>query len=583
MLTVSRVTLAKGLNYYLKDNYYTKDGGIENSDWFGRGAKLVGLSGKIDSKNYSNLLAGKLPGGLEMRTLIKETKDRKSRAATDVTFSAPKSVSLKALLDHDDAMVEAHKKAVARALGVLEQRYITSRVGSNSERHLEYSGNMIACQFHHDTSRAMDPGLHTHNLIMNGTLTKSGWRSVFDDTFRNRSKDIGIIYQNELAREVLRLGYDIDRNSNGTFELKGYSRDQILHYLKRHSEIRGEIERQGYTTKKQERAAVLKTRSKKVYLLERNLLWSRHRAEGEKIGLDAPGAKGFDAEFEPRRPSDFVDAAIGHLSQANVAFTKEEVESAALTFSLGKFRESETHDAVLEKIGGELIRVQSKKMSFPTDEMEKTLERYEAEGYQNAMFSKLYEFKNAGLSAISDEVRLLCVRERDNGLLSPLVEDGVSGVLGSRYRLNMANVEATKLSRFGCVVDIMNEGITVRGICPNTTSLREFGYAAPGASSIDNYFEFLKKPVISQGSKPEIWVIDHVSKMKTTYLRQILERAETSNVRVLFLGGDERLRALLSFYHWKFEYGCDARRFEDRAVELFFASYSRGIHDKIGS
>lgn len=542
MLSVSRVTVSKGLEYYKRDNYYTKDGAISNSDWYGKGAEEAGLRGKIKEKPFDKLLFGSLPDGTSIRMKKATSDGLKERAGTDLTFSAPKSISLKAFLGEDLRLIQAHKEAVRAALDMVQSRYVATRVGGQADRRLEYTENMIIAQFHHDTSRAMDPQLHTHNILFNGTRAKEGWRSVYDDIFRNRSKDIGVIYQNELARRVLDLGYEITRSYNGTFELKGYSREEILHFSKRHLEI----EEQGAVSKKQERLAVLKTREAKEYELDR-LLWERHRRDGEKIGLSHPIANPERAlRLEPKSPSDFVELSISHLSRKNVAFSKEEIETLALSFSLGLYSSEEIHQATQAKIGSRLIRAQKKAIDPSIETLEHELGRFKTEGYQDAIYSKLAELKNASLRPVYDELSILALRERDNGSLEP-IRASSEGILSSRHLLHLAKVDKESLSRFGMVSRLQAEyeSAKIRGISGNGISLKEFSYSINALKSHDNYYEFLKKDYPSQSG--EIWIIDKVEKIRSSYLRQILEKAEREKARIVFLGGDERIKALAGF------------------------------------
>lgn len=556
MLSVSRVTVSKGLEYYKRDNYYTKDGAISNSDWYGKGADEAGLRGKIKEKPFDKLLFGFLPDGTSTRMKKARADALKERAGTDLTFSAPKSISLKAFLGKDHRLIEAHKEAVRAALDVVESRYVATRVGGQADRRLEYTENMIVAQFHHDTSRAMDPQLHTHNILFNGTRAEEGWRSVYDDIFRNRSKDIGVIYQNELARRVLDLGYDIIRNDNGTFELKGYSREDILHFSKRHLEI----EEQVAASKRQERLAVLKTREAKEYDLDRGLLWERHRRDGEKIGLSHPIANPEKAlRLEPKTAADFVELSISHLSRKNVAFSKEEIETLALSFSLGLYSTEEIHRSVDSKIGSRLIRAQKKALDPSIETLEQELGRFKTEGYQDAIYSKLAELKNASLRPVYDELSILAIRERDNGSLEPIRTSG-EGILSSRHLLHLAKVDKESLARFSMVSRLQAgyESSKIRGISGNGISLKEFSYSINGLKSHDNYYEFLKKDYPSQAG--EIWIIDKVEKIRSSYLRQILEKAEREKARVVFLGGDERIEALARFKPFG---ALDAKRMED--------------------
>ena len=116
----------------------------------------------------------------------------------------------------DKALIDAHREAVNFSLKILEEEYSQSRVrdSNQSQRIIEVTGNVAVAQFEHDVSRKTDPQLHTHCVVMN--LTKrsdDSWRSIYQDGFYYDSKKIGLIYQNELAKRVKSLGYEIKVNS----------------------------------------------------------------------------------------------------------------------------------------------------------------------------------------------------------------------------------------------------------------------------------------------------------------------------------------------------------------------------------
>ena len=105
---------AQGVGYFERDGYYAKDDGAhrEASAWAGRGAEALGLEGPVDPEAFRRVLEGEVPGG---RRLGRREPDGtvRHRPGQDVTLSAPKSVSVMALVGGDDRIVGAPDKAVA--------------------------------------------------------------------------------------------------------------------------------------------------------------------------------------------------------------------------------------------------------------------------------------------------------------------------------------------------------------------------------------------------------------------------------------------------------------------------------------
>ncbi len=109
---------SQGASYFAKDGYYARDDPAhkEASAWADRGVAELGLSGPVDSDTFKAILEGRVPDGPH---LGKRGKDGeiKHRLGRDVTMSAPKSVSLMAMVGGDERIVEAHDRAVRTTLG----------------------------------------------------------------------------------------------------------------------------------------------------------------------------------------------------------------------------------------------------------------------------------------------------------------------------------------------------------------------------------------------------------------------------------------------------------------------------------
>ena len=136
----------------------------------------------------------------------------KERAGLDCTFSAPKSVSILALVAGDKRLEEAHREAVLRTLAIIERDYAMTRATRQGEVQVVNTKNLVVGQFHHDTSRELDPHLHTHCVLLNMTEHNGRWYSLRNDDIHANKKLLGMIYQNELALQVNPLLLLEDRN-----------------------------------------------------------------------------------------------------------------------------------------------------------------------------------------------------------------------------------------------------------------------------------------------------------------------------------------------------------------------------------
>ena len=228
MLTAKNRSAHEAIDYYSQR--------LDNSclaRWYGKGAIVLGLLGEINSKEvFANICNGRTPDGS-----VKLGRNTK-RAAIDCTFSVPKSVSLSALVAGDERLLVAHRKAVEQTLSTIEKHHAQTRVRVGGARYCVNTGNLIVAQFDHWESRECDPHLHTHSLIMNLTQTELGrWYSLHNGEIYQNKKALGVLYHNHLKDEIQKLGYEIEARPHGGFEIKGYKKEDLMHFSKRRQQI----------------------------------------------------------------------------------------------------------------------------------------------------------------------------------------------------------------------------------------------------------------------------------------------------------------------------------------------------------
>jgi len=154
---ITRSNVGEVVHYYDDgvDDYYSKKG--EGASWQGRGAEALSLGGPAGTSRFHELLAGRVdPSAPVSRSSTRN--DRRNRIALDLTFSAPKSVSMQALIAGDPRIIAAHDLAVERALVLAEER-AQARHKVNGKSRVEETKNLVVPKFRHETSRARDPQL----------------------------------------------------------------------------------------------------------------------------------------------------------------------------------------------------------------------------------------------------------------------------------------------------------------------------------------------------------------------------------------------------------------------------------------
>src|SRR5690606_41660252 len=108
---------------------------------------------------------------------------------------APASVSMMAEVAGGRRVIGAHGEAVKTALAHVEQHMAATRVRHGGAVSREATGNLVIASFQHGTSRAQDPQLHTHNIIMNATMGEDGaWRSLEPRALYQLQEQVGGIY-----------------------------------------------------------------------------------------------------------------------------------------------------------------------------------------------------------------------------------------------------------------------------------------------------------------------------------------------------------------------------------------------------
>ncbi len=276
-------------------SYYKQDGAVAG-EWQGQLASNMGLSGAVRPEHFTRLTDGQHPETGEQMVKHRTAQDYKNpdgtttnavehRAGWDATFSAPKSVSLTALVGGDERVREAHNAAVTAAVAELE-RYTQARIGGNNPA--ETTGKFIAAKFEHDTARPVEgyaaPQLHTHVFIMNVTERADGTtRALQPQSMFDTQNYATAVYQSALTYKLRDLGYEIEAGKSGAPEIKGYSQDYLDASSPRSQQIKEHLAKTGYTGAEASQIAAHATRDKKVLLSPEQVL-EAHRTMAASFG-----------------------------------------------------------------------------------------------------------------------------------------------------------------------------------------------------------------------------------------------------------------------------------------------------------
>jgi conjugative relaxase-like TrwC/TraI family protein len=217
---------------HLAQNDYYAAGEIRPGQWIGAGAERLGLSGQVTREQFYALCENQHPQTGEQLTLRQNAKDDR-RVFFDFTCSPPKSVSVLAVTLDDRRLVEAHEDAAKVAFRELEI-FAATRVRKQGNQRDRTTGNLVAAAFVHDSSRELDPQLHTHFTVFNATFDEreQSWKALQAGAMYEAIRFATAVYRNELAKRIYEIGYLIQPAKHG-FEIEGVSPDVLKLFSKR--------------------------------------------------------------------------------------------------------------------------------------------------------------------------------------------------------------------------------------------------------------------------------------------------------------------------------------------------------------
>ena len=572
MLSTSNLKSAQAASYFEKDDYYSHEDGPNHSRWVGKGAEQLDLAGGVDQETFQKVLTGKSAGGQPL--FNRRIDPAKRRAATDFTFSAPKSVSVAALVQGDQRVVEAHRMAVDRTLQVLESRYAQTRVTTETGRRTVKTGNMIAAVFPHGTSREAEPQLHSHCVVMNATQLENGsWYSFSNDSAIMNKKLLGQVYQNELAVELKKIGYEVEQRAHGQFDIKGYSPELLKTFSTRRGQIEAlmaEWQASGKTVRDAEgnriqsdlllrEVANLQSRKAKPQIIEAGQLLQSWRAvlamqglslpelpgekTGEQVDEQAVAEEGSVIATAPVSNQAIANAslqvirdAISHCGERDAIFKKTGIEKFAFEHHIGELSVTELESAIANH--SELITVDEEKGKVTTQtalqlELATIRLMQQGKGQVSAIASDDAIANRFDGSSLSEEQRgaiAISCRSLDQ----VIGWQGAAGA-GKTYALNALKEIAEA------------EGYEVSGYAPSAAAAHELGESLNIDTNTVARLLLESAAVEEQAEGQErrkLWLIDEAGLLSMRDARALLTKASDSNVRVVLVGDTRQLSAV---------------------------------------
>ena len=546
-------------SYYEADDYYA-EGGLAPSEWLGEAAEKLGLSGEVDREQFVELLEGRIAG-----EQLGTTRDGKleHRPGWDITLSAPKSVSIMAEVAGDTRLLAAHGKAVKAALALVEKHMAATRIRNDGEVTRETTGNLAIATFRHATSRAQDPQLHTHGVILNATQDKDGnWRSLEPRAFYQLQKQIGAIYRQELAHGVTALGYKIEPGKESTFEIAGVPAKVIEALSQRTAAIDARLAERGTTRAEasaaEKQIAALDTREAKKHA-DHNALRQGWRAKADAAGFGKAAQAKLIAATKTR--------AMDQTSQSDPALLARQ----AVTYAAAKLSEREAvfaENALAREAGdfafGRLAHEQIARAIADAREKGALVPR----SFLDRRGAKFAGFTTP--QAIATEKAMLRLEEAGRGMAEPVAgritaARIVAKVERESSRTGFAWTDSQKAATASLLIsrDTVTAVQGYAGTAKTTTVLASYAKAAksrghavtalaPTASAAtvlgealglrgDTVARHLLSPEAKTSAKGAVWIVDEASMLSAHDMTQLLTRAGKASARIVLVGDVKQL------------------------------------------
>lgn len=514
---------AQAKTYYEVSDYYESGPDALKGHWFGQGAAMLGLHGEVDKQQFDRIVDNRHP--FENTPLTPRLRDDR-RVGADITFSAPKSVSIAWGITQDQRIADAVLESARETLSDMERDAQTRVNTARHSMHLEKTNVLLGATWLHTTSRPVDghpdPNLHAHGWIANATHTGSRWTALDMSAIVRDSKYYEGLFQARLATKMQDLKYAVERSEHN-FEIKGISRATIEKFSRRTAEIEQKAAELGIKDADAKDRLGATTRQKKSNTLDPRALpaiWKGRLNEREVLDLQRVVTQSFPVQ-KAMSAKQAVDYAKDHLFERQSVVRERQLLTEALFRGMG--------DASVN----EVLR-------------ESSLRPWLREGHDDSAQISTNEI-------LQEERKLLYFARNGRGAEQPLVSNhvmrrnwlskeqkaAVRGILGSTDTLQMLHGPAGtgKTSMLLETVEAVEEnGKSVLALAPTAEAvgvLQNEGFDATTLAS------FLLDEQRQQQAVGQVLLVDEAGLIGTPTLCKLTELAQRIHARII-LSGDSK-------------------------------------------
>src|SRR5487761_1448825 len=561
MLTISKpLSAGQAQNYHQKEftakeqNYWSQRGVIAGEGQ-GQLASRFGLVGAVTAEDFARLSQSQHPATGEQLVRQrasyeykdpdgKTVKTMEHRAGWDATFSAPKSVSLTALVGGDDRVREAHRDAVNVALNELE-RYTQARIGGNNPA--ETTRQLVAAKFEHDTARPVDgyvaPQLHTHVVIFNMTEREGGqYRALQERGLFHSQQFATAVYQSELTYRLRQLGYEITAGRSGAPEIKGYTQEYLDASSPRSQQIREYLERTGRSGSESAEIAAHATRDRKAIHSTAEVM-AAHRRLAAEFGHQAEAVvraaqerlrhqeHGISPDCSQQRVRVSLTFARDKNFEREAVVDERLLVRDALRRGMGEITYSQVRAHLESRMAVGEFRAMERRQSSPARqfttartirEEQEILSRMRAG--KDELASVLSQQQAVTFAAQHSHLNQAQRRVIEDVLNSPDRIQGIQGVAGAG--------KTTALSVIRQAIEAQN--YTVEGFAPTPRAAKQLREAGVEATTLQSFLARIAQ--LNDGiSAKHFYFVDESSLASTRQMHDFLARLGSQD-RVLLIG-----------------------------------------------
>ena len=543
MLSVNVVSSKQAEHYYTKDDYYFE----EKSTWFGDLQKDLNYSKEMKVIDWKKAVYGYGPN-FEKLNSAAGTEKGSHRAGTDLTFSAPKSVSLMATKDED--VIKAHDEAVNKTLQYIEENLAFTRTQKDGVNITEQVKSLLVGKHLHLTSRELEPQLHTHSVIINTVKDSEGKRkALVNDQILKNTKALGQFYRTELAYQLKVLGYDLEvtDRKEGFFKISSLNDEVVDRFSTRRKQVVEEIlnlqkKYHNLDDKNLSQIATTNSRKKKERLSKDELINKTDEILSKEFNLELskliPDKKQIlKKNHQEEINKDFHNSYVS-IHDTRSIFSELDLINLVGKHGLGKYSTNEIlSDINNRRENGEIISYESKK------------------GVDVLSTKEMHDLEIDNIRLVKDELKSSNITIETETIEYNINEFEVNNFKLSDGQKNMAKVIANSEDRFIKIQGDAGTGktaslkIAIDAFKDNDYNIELLAPTAKAATELNDATgiesstvrRFLNNPDFKRNT---LFIIDEAGMLGAKDAHALINLAKSTESKMVFMGDEKQFNSI---------------------------------------